>query len=120
MLFIEGLSEPLHGCVKDFKPETIQDVIVGTRDMEGEVPKTNTFSKEFIPHKGKYKKPPVKEGTSKERLDEATHNDLRKKNIFFSYKESWALGHRCMGKGKVRYIEVHSDSDEEEEVASRA
>jgi hypothetical protein len=35
MLFIEGLLEPLHGWVKDFKPETLQDAIVRTRDMEG-------------------------------------------------------------------------------------
>jgi hypothetical protein len=41
---------------------------------------------------------------------------LRKKNLCFSCKEPWELGHRCMGKGKVNYIEVHSDSDEEEEV----
>jgi hypothetical protein len=60
----------------------------------------------------------VKEGTGKERLNEATQNELRKKNLCFSCKEPWVLGHICMGKGKVHYIEVHSDSDEEEEVAS--
>ena len=35
MLFIEGLLEPLRGWVKAFKTETLQDVIVKTRDMEG-------------------------------------------------------------------------------------
>jgi hypothetical protein len=40
MLFIEGLLEPLRGWVKAFKPETLQDAIVRTRDMEGAVPKT--------------------------------------------------------------------------------
>ena len=74
MLFIEGLLEPLHGWVKAFKLETLQDVIVRTRDMEGAVPKTNFFSKPFIPQKGKDKKPTGKEGTGKERLDEATRN----------------------------------------------
>jgi hypothetical protein len=28
MFFIEGLLEPLHGWVKYFNPETLQDVIV--------------------------------------------------------------------------------------------
>jgi hypothetical protein len=59
----------------------------------------------------------VKEGIGKEMLDEATQNELRKKNICFNYKEPWAPGHICMGKGKVHYIEVHSNSDEEENVA---
>jgi hypothetical protein len=27
MLFFEGLTEPLHGWVKNFKPNTLQDVI---------------------------------------------------------------------------------------------
>jgi hypothetical protein len=61
--------------------------------MEGAVPKTKTFSKPFIPQKGKDKKPPLKEGTGKERLDEATWNELRKNNLYFSFKEPWALGH---------------------------
>jgi hypothetical protein len=87
--------------------------------MEGAIPKTKTFSKPFIPQKGKDKNPPVKEGIGKERLDEETQNELRKKNLCFSYKEHWAPGHRCMGKGNVHYIEVHSDSDEEKEVAPK-
>jgi len=29
------------------------------------------------------------------------------------------LGHGCIGKGKVHYIEVHLDSDEEEEEATQ-
>jgi hypothetical protein len=85
--------------------------------MEGAIPKTNTFSKPFIPQKGKDKKPPMKEETGKERLDEATRNELRKNNLCFSYKEPWAPDHKCMCKGKAHYIEVHSDNDEEEEVA---
>jgi hypothetical protein len=117
MLFIEGLFEPLCDWVKYLKLETLHDVIVRTRDMEGVVPKINTFSKPFIPQKGKDKKPLVKEGTCKEMLDAETWNELRKNNLFFSCKEPWALGHKCMGKGKVHYIEVHLDSDEEEEVA---
>jgi hypothetical protein len=110
MLFIEGLLEPLRGWVKDFKPETLQDAIVRTRDMEGTVPKTKIFSKPFIPQKGKDKKPTGKEGTGKERLDEATRNELRRKNLCFHCKDPWVPGHRCQGKGQAHYIEVHSDS----------
>jgi hypothetical protein len=62
MLFIKGLSKPLCGWMKDFKIETLQDVIVKTQDMEGVVPKTKAFSKPFILQKGKDKKPPMKEG----------------------------------------------------------
>jgi hypothetical protein len=40
--------------------------------MEGDFLKTKTFSKPFIPQKGKDKKPLVKEGTCKERLNEVT------------------------------------------------
>jgi hypothetical protein len=118
MLFIEGISKPLCGWVKDFNPETLHDVIVKEQDMEGVVPKKKTLSKPFIPQKVKYKKPPVKEGMGKERLDEVNQNVLRKKNLCFNCKYPWAPGHRCIGKGKVQYIEMHSYSDEEEEDAS--
>jgi hypothetical protein len=117
MLFTEGLVEPLRGWVKSFKPETLHDAIIRTRDMEDAIPKTNTFSKPFVPQKNKDKKPFQKDGTSKENLDEATHNELRRKKLCFNCKDHWELGHRCMGKGKGKehYIEVLSDSEEEEE-----
>jgi hypothetical protein len=68
------------------------------------------FSKPFVPQKGKDKKPSQKEGTSKEKLDEATCNEFRRKNIFFNFKDPWEPRHKCMGKGKTHYIEVLSDS----------
>jgi hypothetical protein len=52
---------------------------------------------------------------SKEKMDEATHNELRRKKLCFNCKDPWELGHICMGKGKAHYIEVLSDSEEEEE-----
>jgi hypothetical protein len=60
-------------------------------------------------------KPFQKEWIGKEKLDEATRNELRRNKLCFSCKEPWELGHSFIGKGKVQYIEVHSDSDEEEE-----
>jgi hypothetical protein len=115
MLFTEGLSEPLHGWVKAFKPETLQDAISQDTGHGGCSLKEKTFSKPFIPQKNKDKKPFQKEGTSKEKLDEATRNELRRKKLCFNCKDPWEPGHRCMGKGKAHYIEVLSDSEEEEE-----
>jgi hypothetical protein len=93
MLFTKGLSEPLRGWVKAFKPETLQDAIIRTRDMEDAVPKTKTFSKPFIPRKNKDKKPFQKEGTGKEKMDEATRNELRRKKLCFNCKDPWEPGH---------------------------
>jgi len=50
----------------------------------------------------------------KGRLDEATIRELRRKQIFYTCKEPWDTEHRCMGIGKIHYIEVLSDSEEEE------
>jgi hypothetical protein len=83
--------------------------------MAGAVPKTKFFSKPFIPQKIKDKKSLGKEGTSEEKLDEATKNEIRRENLCFHYKYPWVLEHMCQGKGQAHYIEVHLDSDEEEE-----
>jgi hypothetical protein len=47
-------------------------------------------------------------------MDESTRRELRRKQLFFTWKEPWDLVHRCMGKGKAHYIEVIYDNDEEE------
>jgi hypothetical protein len=47
------------------------------------------------------------------KLDEATRRDLQRKQLCFTCKEPWQLGHRCLGKGKIHYIEVVFDSEEE-------
>jgi hypothetical protein len=49
-------------------------------------------------------------------LDEATRRELRRKQLCYTCKEPWEPGHRCMGKGKIHYIEVLSDSEEEDDV----
>jgi hypothetical protein len=46
-------------------------------------------------------------------MDEATRRELRRKQLCFTCKEPWQPGHRCMGKGKIHYIEVVSDSEDE-------
>jgi hypothetical protein len=76
--------------------------------MEDMVSKTKNFSKNFILEKNKDNKPFQIEGTGKEKFDKETHNNFRRKNLSFSCKDPWELGHMCMGKGKVQYIEVLS------------
>jgi hypothetical protein len=39
--------------------------------------------------------------------------NIRRKKLYFSYKDPWEPGHRCMGKGKVHYIEVVSDKEDD-------
>jgi hypothetical protein len=49
MLFTEGLTEPLRGWVNPYRPHTLQDAILRTRDLADSVPKTKPFSKPFVP-----------------------------------------------------------------------
>jgi hypothetical protein len=37
------------------------------------------------------------------------------KKLCFTYKDPWVPGHRCMGKGEIHYIEVETDSVDNEE-----
>jgi hypothetical protein len=39
---------------------------------------------------------------------------IRSRELCHSCKELWEPDHRCRGKGRVHYIEVHYDSDEED------
>jgi hypothetical protein len=59
--------------------------------MEDVVPKTKTFSKPFIPQKNKDKNPFQKEGMGKEKMDEATCNELRRKNFASTTKTLGSL-----------------------------
>jgi hypothetical protein len=45
---------------------------------------------------------------------------IRSRELCYSCKEPWEPDHRCRGKGKVHYIEVHYDSDEEDEYEDEA
>jgi hypothetical protein len=89
--------------------------VVRLSTLDGHFPKTKKFSKQFIPRKNKDKKPFQKEGVSKEKMGEETRNEFRRNNIFFNCKDPWEPGHKCMGKGKTHYIEVLSNSEEEED-----
>ena len=49
--------------------------------MEDALPKNRFQSKPFIPQKGKDKKPFQKEGIGKNKLDDETWNELRRKKL---------------------------------------
>jgi hypothetical protein len=53
MLFTEGLTEPLRGWVKAYRPHSLQDVIRHTKDLADSVPKTKPFTKPFVPQRDK-------------------------------------------------------------------
>ena len=53
MLFTEGLTEPLRGWVKAYRPNSLQDAVQRTRDLADSVPKTKPFTKPFVPHRDK-------------------------------------------------------------------
>jgi hypothetical protein len=48
-------------------------------------------------------------------LDDETRRDLMRKKLFFSCRDPWVPGHRCMGKGEIHYIEVEVDNVDSEE-----
>jgi hypothetical protein len=115
MLFTEGLTEPLRGWVKAYKPPTLQDSILRTRDLANSVPKTKTFSKPFVPQRDQDRKPFQREWKGTEKLDDETRRELMRKKLCFSCRDPWVPGHRCMGKGEIHYIEVATDSMDNEE-----
>lgn len=115
MVFTEGLAELLRGWVNAFKPTTLQDAITMARDMGGTVPKVKFPPQPLIPLKDEDKKPFQRDGTRKDRLDKETWSVLRRKKLCFTWKKPWKPGHRCLGKGKVHYIEVVFDSDNEDD-----
>jgi hypothetical protein len=97
MLFSEGLTKPLRGWVKDFKPTTLQDAIWKTRDLEGATSRNKFTPRPPLAPRGRDQRV-VDKGKGK--LDEATRRELRRKQLCYTCKEPWEPGHRCMGKGK--------------------
>jgi hypothetical protein len=99
MLFTEALIEPLRGWVKAFKPHTLQEAIVCTRDLGDSVMKPKTFTKPFVPQRDKDQKNPQREWKGKSKLNDDTRRELMRKKLCFSCRDPWVPGHRCMGKG---------------------
>jgi hypothetical protein len=115
ILFIEDLTKPLRGWVKAYRPHTLQDAILRTRDLADSVPKTKTFSKPVVPQEDQDRKPLLREWKGKLKLDDATRRDLMRKKLCFICKDPRVPDHGCTEKGQIHYIEVVVDSDEEEQ-----
>lgn len=113
VLFVDGLMEPQKGRVKGFNPVTLMEAIKKAHHMAlSSSSSASNYShlKPPLASKEKDNKPPPKKSS----LDEATRQELRRKKLCFTYKEPWELGHRCLGRGKIHYIEVMSDNEEEQ------
>lgn len=82
--------------------------------MEDAIPKAKFPSNPLIPQKNRDKKSFQREWDGKDRLDDKTQNKLRRNKLYFTCKEPWEPGHKCLGKGKVHYIEVMSYINNEE------
>jgi hypothetical protein len=102
----------LIGWVKGYRPPTLQDAILRTLDLADSVPKTKTFSKPFVPQRDRDKKPFQREWKGKEKLDDENRQEIMRKKLCFSCRYPWVLGHRCMGKGEIHYIEVAANNVE--------
>lgn len=113
MLFIEGLQDKFKGLVKILKPNTLDDVIKIAHDLDSP-------SSLLQPLKKTYRGSTSSQGNKNQqkpnppRLDFETHNELKKKRLCFTYKEPWTPNHRCLGRGKIHYVEVLSEDEGEQ------
>ena len=48
-------------------------------------------------------------------LEKATRKELRRKKLCFFCKDLWEPGHICLRKGKIHYIEVVFDDEDDQE-----
>ena len=99
--------------------------------MDCEIPQSNHFegchafdkrfaecvSKNQIPPKPNFpykfkegKKPWKKDSFAKENKGEPRKEELRRKNLCFTYQQPWVPGHKCE-KGKAHYIEFLYEDD---------
>ena len=110
---MDGLEEPLKGWVKGFNPSTLIEAISKARSMASSSASSSSSRSHSHPKPPTFlrDKPPPK----KPSLDEASRQVLRRKKLCFNCKGPWEPGHRCLGKGKIHYIEVMSDEEDEQE-----
>ena len=114
MLFMDGLVEPLKGWVKGFNPSILLEAISKARSM------ASSSASSSSSRNRSHLKPPLfsrdKPLPKKPLLDEASRQELQRKKLCFNRKGPWEPSHRCLGKGKIHYIEVMSDEEDEQEL----
>jgi hypothetical protein len=84
------------------------------RDMGDSTLKPKPITKLFVPQRDRDQRNPQREWKGKPKLDDDTRSKLMKKKLCFSSRDPWVLGHRCMGKGEIHYIEVAADNVDSE------
>lgn len=62
------------------------------------------------------KKPFPNKTPPRNKLEKEERDELRRKKLCFNCKEACAPGHRCLGKGRIDYIEVVLDSEDKENI----
>jgi hypothetical protein len=69
MLFTEGLTKPLRGWVKAYKPTFLQDAVSRARDLQELVPKPKFTSRPNFPTKFNDRGPPQRDGVGQQQRD---------------------------------------------------
>ena len=112
VLFMDGLTEPFKGLVKVFNLVMLMAAIKKARDMARSTSSSKNYSHVKLPigPKEKDNKPPPK----KKSIDEAMRQYLWRRKLCFNCKKLWEPRHRCLGKGKIHYIELMSNNGEDE------
>lgn len=91
VLFVDGLSEPLHGWVKGHDPLTLQDAIRKARDLAPSASRSKFTPKDPHFKKDKDNKPLHRDSQPQKkeskRLDNETLNELRQKKLCFQCRE---------------------------------
>ena len=116
MLLVEGLTNPLHGWVRAYRPATLLDAMSRGKDMIDALPKTKApiLARHTATQGGRDTRQIHRE-VGHGHLDDETRRELWRRKFCFMCQEPWALGHKCT-KGKAHYIEMYSDSEPDDEM----
>jgi hypothetical protein len=69
MLFTEGLTEPLRGWVKAYRPSSLQDAVSRARDLQESVPKPKFTPRPNFPTKFNDRRLPQRDGAGQQQRD---------------------------------------------------
>lgn len=116
-LFIEGLTESIHGLVGTIDPKSLQDAIKKALRLEVTTTKNKTYS-QSIParsHKQPFDKDNLQPKASPPQSnEEESLRELPKKNVCFHCREPWKLSHQCSNKRQIRPPEAIIDDESKE------
>lgn len=100
--------------VKVLKPNTLDDTIKITHNLDSP-------SLILQPPKKPYRGSTSSQGNKTQqrlnppKLDFETRNELKRKKLCFTCREPWTPDHRCLGKGKIHYVELLFEDEGEQQ-----